>query len=483
MKKDLLIKILLVAVLISFGCTNTPKQNLIPGIPPVPINESGAINRLSEAVKIKSVSHDDPAMFDSKPFDEFKEFLKASFPETYSSLKIDFINTYGILITWLGSSSELNPVVLMAHYDVVPASTETLEQWNQPPFSGNIVDGVIWGRGALDDKHCLMAIMESVEMLVKEGFKPKRTIILSFGFDEELGGLNGAAKIVEFLKGSGVTPEFVLDEGGCIKTDGIAGVNAPIALIGISEKGYLNIQLEVLDKGGHSSMPPRHTALGKIARAITKIEDYSFPYDLSMVEETVKPLTPKMSGLKRFAINNTWLTSPVLRTALSKSPEMAATMHTTIAVTQASGSIKSNILPQRATAVVNLRLFPGDTVDAVTKKVKEVIDDPEVIVTPKQPNGEASKVSSTTSFGYEAITKTIRQTLQDNDEIIIAPYLMVGGSDAKHFSKISKDTYRFLPVSMDKNDLELLHGANERIGVKNYLRMIQFYIQLIKNVQ
>ena len=474
---------LIIIILISFGCSHAPERIPVQKAEPVSINDSAAIDRLCSAVKFQTISYDDASMINFAPYIEYLAFIKGAFPLIDKELKLDMINTYSLLYTWQGSDPSLKPVVLMSHYDVVPADANTLKDWKQPPFSGNIADGIIYGRGTLDNKHSMLAIMESVETLLKTGFKPKRTIYLAFGHDEEIGGINGAAKTVEFLKAKGVKPEFALDEGGCVKTDGIAGVNIPIALIGISEKGGLNILLEVDDKGGHSSMPPKHTALGKIARAITRLEGYSFPESLSMIGKTIKPAASKMSGINKFVITNTWLTGPLVKSMMSKSPDTAASIHTTIAATQATGSSKSNVLPTKATAVVNFRLFPGDSVDSVVKKVKAVIDDPEVKVTAMTPNFEASPVSSTTSAGFNTIVKTIRQTLEDKEEITVAPYLMLGGSDAKHFGAISPDTYRFLPVFMDKKQLDAVHGTNESIETKNYLRMIQFYAQLIRNVQ
>ncbi len=474
---------LIIIILLVFGCSHAPERVPVPKAEPVSVNDAAAIDRLCSAIKLQTVSYDDASMINPAPFVEYMAFLKTAFPLISKNLKLDVINGYSLLYTWQGSDASLKPVVLMSHYDVVPVDANTVKDWKQPPFSGNVADGIIWGRGALDNKHSMIAIMESVETLLKSGFNPKRTIYLAFGHDEEIGGINGAAKTVEFLKAKGVKPEFAIDEGGCVKTDGLAGVKIPVALIGISEKGSLNILLEVDDKGGHSSMPPKHTALGKIARAITRLENYSFPESLSMIKGTIKPISARMPAVNRFVITNTWLTGPLVKSMLSKSPDMAASIHTTIAATQATGSSKSNVLPTKATAVVNFRLFPGDSVEKVVKKVTEVIDDPDVKITAMKPYFEASPVSSTTSEGFNAIVKTIRQTLEDNEEITIAPYLMLGGSDAKHFGAISPDTYRFLPVFMDKKDLDTVHGTNESIGAKNYLRMIQFYAQLIKNVQ
>jgi carboxypeptidase PM20D1 len=474
---------LIIIILIVFGCSHAPEHIQVQKAEPVSINDSAAIDRLCSAIKLQTVSYDDTSMINFAPYVEYLAFIKSAFPLISKNLKLEMINGYSLLYTWQGSDASLKPVVLMSHYDVVPADSNTLKDWKQPPFSGNIVEGIIWGRGTLDNKHSMLAVMESVETLLKAGFYPKRTIYLAFGHDEEIGGINGAAKTVAFLKAKGAKPEFVLDEGGCVKTDGVAGVKIPVALIGISEKGSLNLLLEVNDKGGHSSMPPKHTALGKIARAITRLENYSFPESLSMLEKTIKPVAPKMSGINRFVLTNTWLTGPLVKSMMSKSPDMAASIHTTIAATQASGSSKSNVLPTKATAVVNFRLFPGDSVEKVVKKVTEVIDDPEVKITTMTPNFEASPVSSTSSAGFNTIVKTIRQTLEDKEEITIAPYLMLGGSDAKHFGAISPDTYRFLPVFMDKKQLDTIHGTNESIETKNYLRMIQFYAQLIKNVQ
>jgi carboxypeptidase PM20D1 len=474
---------LIIILLLAFGCSHAQKSIPVQKAELVSISEGAAIERLSNAVRFQTISYDDPSMIDFAPFDGYLTFTKSAFPLTNKNLKLDIINGYSLLYTWQGSDPKLKPVVLMAHYDVVPVDANTLKDWKQPPFGGNVADGIVWGRGTLDDKHSMVAIMESVEALLQAGFSPKRTIYLAFGHDEEIGGMNGAAKTVEFLKAKGVAPEFAIDEGGCVKTDGIAGVKTPIALIGISEKGGLNILLEVDDKGGHSSMPPKHTALGRIARAITRLENYSFPENLTMLEKTIKPVAPKMPGLNRFVVTNTWLTGPLVKSMMSKSPDTAASIHTTIAATQASGSSKSNVLPTKATAVVNFRLFPGDSVAEVVEKVKKVIDDPEVKITAMTPNFEASPVSSTSSAGFFAVVKTVRQTLDDKEEIAITPYLMLGGSDAKHFSRISPDTYRFLPVFMDKKQLDAIHGTNESIETKNYIRMIQFYSQLIKNVQ
>ena len=480
MKKSFVFMVSALIVLLEGGYAHATKPAVLPPATPIGINETLCIQHLGEAVRFQTVSNYDPLSFRAQPFLDLHAYLKKAFPLVHRHLKLEVINTYSLLYTWQGSDPSRKPIVLMAHQDVVPVDPGTEKDWTRPPFSGEIAEGFIWGRGTLDNKASMMAELEAVEALLKEGYQPMRTIYLAFGHDEEVSGKNGAVKIMERLKAMEVVPEYVIDEGGSIFPNGIAGVKAPIALVGIAEKGYLSIELSVEDKGGHSSMPPRHTAVGVLAKAITRLENHPFPADLTMLSQTLEYVADRMPFAKRVIVTNPWLFGPLVKYLMSQSPETDASIRTTIAATMISGSTKDNILPQKATAVINFRIIPGETSATVMARVKEVIDDPRVKLSPLEDGDNPSPVSSTRSPSYAILVQTIVQTAGEKD-LTVAPFLDLGASDARFYARISKDVYRFLPIALVNEDLKRMHGTNERISTKDYPRMIQFYAQLIRN--
>ena len=329
-------------------------------------------------------------------------------------------------------------------------------------------------------KSSLMAILEAVEALLKDGFRPRRTVFLAFGHDEEIGGLNGARKTADLLRSRNIQPEYVLDEGGLIAKNIIPGVSGPVALVGIAEKGYISLELTVKTEGGHSSMPAKHTALGILSKAIAKLEENPFPANMSYSAQFFRYVGPKMPFMRKIIFANLWLFNPLVKNILSKSPEMNAGIRTTTAATMFNAGIKENVLPIQATAVVNFRIMPGEDVGSVVNHVKRIIDDLDVQIRPTDFSSEPSPVSDIYSKSYEIFRNTIHQVVSDKD-LIVAPYLFVAATDSRYFTGLSDNVYRFLPTKFYPKDLKRIHGTNERISIEDYARAVKFYYQLIRN--
>jgi carboxypeptidase PM20D1 len=485
MKKILLVigfgfVVLITAILINTTLFTSKKTYVQPAVVDIPINGEQIPQHLAEALRFQTTSYQDPTKFDGEAFHSLHIYLEEVFPSIHTSLKKEIVNDFSLLYTWQGSVAKLKPILLMAHQDVVPVIPGTEKDWVYPPFEGKIAEGYIWGRGALDIKSGMMGIMEAVEVLLREGFQPKRTVFIAFGHDEEIGGLQGAAKIVELLRSRDVQLEYVLDEGGLVVQGIIPGVSNPIALVGIAEKGYVSLELTVNGEGGHSSMPPHHTAVGIMCRAITRLEEHPFPANMTYIAQLLEYVGPKMPFLKKIIFTNLWLFSPLAERMLSKVPEANAVIRTTTAVTMFSGGTKENVLPQKATAVVNFRMMPGENVASVVNYVKKSIDDPQVQVRPMDFNSEPSPVSDIHSKSYEMLWNTIHQVAADK-ELIVAPYLVVGATDSRYFTGLSGNVYRFSFNKIGSEDLKRIHGTNERISLEGYFQLIKFYYQLLRN--
>ena len=473
-----IVVIALVAVMAVKTFTNNPEVITAKAIDMPAFDSAAAAGRLAEAVRIKTISHsvDDPAP--ASELDRLHVLISSSYPLVAEKLKREVVGGHSLLYTWQGSDSSLAPALLMGHMDVVPVEPGTEADWTEDAFSGAIKDGVIWGRGTLDDKLSVFAILEAAELQLAAGFAPKRTLYFAFGHDEEIGGEKGAAAIAALLKSRGVRLAFTLDEGMVVVQGIMPGIEQPIAFIARAEKGYLTLKLDATTEGGHSSIPPRTTAIGKIARAITRLEENRFPARLqSPASDMFDTLGPYMSLPLKAIISNRWLLDPLLVSELGKGGATNAMVRTTTAVTIAEGGTKDNVLPSTATATVNFRLLPGTTMADVVAHVTEVIDDPDVVLTVKQGN-EPSRISSLNSDGYRLIEKTIRETLPD---VLVSPGLMLAGSDSKHYEEISENNYRFIPMRFGPEDLSRVHGTNERILIDNYVEIIQFYRRLMQN--
>ena len=449
-----------------------PAENL----PEVSLDESGVAERLAGAVRFRTISHDDRSNFDADAFLAYHEYLRESYPLVHERAELTVVNDYTLLYRIEGSDASLKPVLFMGHMDVVPVDDVTLAEWTEDPFGGEIIDGEIWGRGSIDDKLSVMSFLEAIEALIRDGFEPRRSLYLSFGHDEEVGGQDGARVVAEQLAEQGVEFEFVLDEGGVITEGMLTAVDRPVAIIGVAEKGYVNLRLRVDAAGGHSSQPPPQSALGIISRAVVRVEDNPFPAELTYLEQTFDAIGHYAGFSDRLAMGNTWLLEPVVVSTLLEDQSSAATLRTTTAATMASGSSKSNILPTRAEAVINFRILPGQTAEEVRDRVVDIIDDDRVEVI-METAIDPSPVSPTDSMGYELLAKMIRGF---DEDVLVAPYLVQGGTDAKYFYAVSPNVYRFIMVRATPDTLRRVHGIDERIAVEDYLTAVRFYYALIR---
>jgi len=458
--------------------TNNPEEKQVAAVPKADIDKEAAAKRLSEAVTYKTISWSIDAPVESAEFEKLHALIDNAYPTVAAKLEKTIISDYSLLYKWEGTDPSLPAAILMGHTDVVPVEEGTERNWEQPPFSGKIVDGAIWGRGTLDDKVSVFATLEAAEYQLKKGYQPKRTFYFAFGHDEEIGGPNGAAKIVEHLTAQNVKVAFTLDEGMVVVKDIMPGIKDPIAFIALAEKGYLTLKLTAKAEGGHSSIPPKQTAVGKISRAIARLEENRLPASLRRpVTDMFDTLAPYMPTSLKAVISNRWLLEPVLVDQLGKGGATNAMVRTTTAATIIEGGTKDNVLPSTANATVNFRILPGTTIQGVIDHVTEVIDDPDISVEIKQGN-EPSKVSAHDHDSYRHIEKTIGEVLPD---VIVSPGLMLAGSDSKHYEELAENNYRFIPMRFGPDDLGRIHGTNERIMVDNYQEIIQFYVRLMEN--
>jgi carboxypeptidase PM20D1 len=473
-----LLLLFLIAILLFNTLTYKSKQLSTEAIAPVTVADD-CIQHLSEAVKIKTVSYGDPELFDSTAFKQLLTYLTKTYPLADSMLNKKTINKYSLLYKWEGKDTSLKPALLMGHMDVVPVDEEQSKNWEFAPFGGEVKNGYVFGRGTLDDKVNVIGILETVEMLLKEGFKPKRTIYLAFGHDEEVGGENGAKKIAEYLESEKVNAEFILDEGMVITKGIVPGIKPDVALIGISEKGYLSVELSVELEGGHSSMPAKETPIGILSAAIARLEQHQMPATISKpVQYFLDYVGPEMPFFSKLAFANQWLLKGVIISKYEVSNSGNATVRTTTAPTIFKSGFKDNVLPPIATATINFRILPGTTSDDVIAHIEETIRDSRVKILKIPHNTEAAAVSDIHAEGFQQIEKSIRQVFSNT---LVAPSLMLGATDTKHYSKISTNLFRFLPATFDSEDLKRLHGLNEKISVEAFKNCIRFYRQLILN--
>lgn len=451
--------------------------------PALTIDSAGAADRLAGAVRFPTVSLSSGGPIDTAAFLGLHRYLETSFPLVHSTLTREVVGGLSLLYTWTGADPSLPPVVLMGHMDVVPVSEPTRSQWTHGPFSGDLAEGFVWGRGTLDDKTTVMSILEAVEGLLRTGYKPARTIYLTFGHDEEVGGRYGARSIVQKLVGQGVKPALVLDEGGFMAAGLMPGISGRIAIVGIAEKGYLSLKLRAQADGGHSSMPTDRTAIGALSRAVARLEAHPFPMRLDgPTRGMVEAMAPYVPFSRRLMLANLWLTAPLVSRTLAENPLGAALQHTTTAPTLISGGIKDNVLPPEATAVVNFRIRPGETIATVTARVKEIVGDSRIIVEPLDSVGvDPSPVSDISSPAYRLIESTIRVMVPGEQPPVI-PYLVMGGTDAKYWGPYSNRAFRFLPIPLGDGDRERVHGTNERVAVKDYATAVGFFARLLRGI-
>lgn len=449
-----------------------PPAGPLPGALPISPDGAGAVARLSDAVRLPTVTPDDEANFAPEAFRAFHAFLDASYPLVAQHLAVESPDGFARVYVWPGQQPSLPPVILTAHQDVVPPGDPGA--WQTAPFAGDVRDDAVWGRGTLDDKSGLLAWLEATEALLAQGYRPQRTIYFGFGHDEEGGApRNGADAIVAALAARGVRGATVVDEGGWIY-DQVPGVNAHVALIGIAEKGFLSVELRVRAAGGHSSMPPDDTAIGILANAVARVSDTPMPARIDGATAALfDTLAPEMTWPMKVLFTNRWLTQPLILRQLLAQPTTAATVRTTTAPTIVRAGDKDNVLPAMATAVINFRLLPGDTPDAVLTHVRAAVDDPRVEVAPYHDAGvAASTVSAIEGDGgedYRRLGRAIRSVFPG---VLVAPYLTLGATDGRRYAPVAANIYRFLAIDQP-GATALLHAPNEHITIAAYLKLIE----------
>ncbi|MCD7963139.1 MAG: M20/M25/M40 family metallo-hydrolase [Rikenellaceae bacterium] len=463
-----------------------------------------SLERFAGGISIPTVSTGNYEDTYFPPFDRFNEYLMESYPNIYEVMDTMTINGYGLVFRWNGQNPNLKPILLLSHYDVVPVmgfdQTEDsvvkvdfrpadtamapidnyIEEWEQPPFSGAVVNGRIYGRGTLDMKGMLFGLLEAADALIEEGFTPQQDIWFSFGHDEEVGGLHGATYIAEWFLQQGITFDAVYDEGGIIDADGLNKVSSPIALVGIGEKGFLTLQIKVAGIGGHSSMPPKKGSLVMAAEIMEKLNNNQ------MKARIIPPISDFLDNIggeqgfaTRMAIANKWLFNPLLIKNLEKTPASNALVRTTTAVTRAKGSDAANVLSSVSEITVNFRLLPGDTVEDVLNHVRKICEgyDTEIEIVNAR---EASGLSSADTKSFRAIKNTVEKIYPGT---IVTTYVTIGGTDAYKYQKVSDNIYRFMPVKINNYEQRTIHNENEYISVENFSNMVAYFTELIRTYQ
>ncbi len=438
--------------------------------------------KLTEAIKIKTISNYDAKLVDWNEFDKFHAFLRESFPLIHEKCEITKIAEASLIYKWEGTDPSLDPIAMLAHQDVVPIADGTEQDWTHEPFGG-VDDGeYIWGRGAMDMKNHLVALMDSVEQLMEDGYQPVRTVYICLGHNEEVVAAidNGASQIVEHLAKQGVHLEAVVDEGGAILPVDIKGVlSCNLAGVGIAEKGSMNYEVYVTAKGGHSSQPPKHTALGHLADVIKDIENHQFKAQMpDFVYELFTQIGKRCTYPVRLVTCNLWLLKGLVKKIMTMIPPAASLIRTCTAVTMAEGSPQFNVLPQKASVTVNFRTMPGVSSEDVENHIRKAVKNKKIGIT-KLEGKVASSVSPTDSRAFNVIKELCEKS---DEKILVAPFLVMGGTDAYNYEPICENIYRFSPFVADVSLLLCTHGTDERLPISSVEGALKFFKRYIKEM-
>ena len=462
-----------------------PKKEECPALPEEQVKLDRYIETLRQAIRCKTVSNADESLVEWDEFEKLHRVFETQYPLLHQMLARQAVGKAGVIYTWQGSDPSLKPIVLIGHQDVVPVQQEKLVDWTHPPFDGALADGFIWGRGATDMKNHVVGILESVETLLEEGFAPQRSVIICLGYNEELLDSKDASApmLAAALEENGIMPESVLDEGGAILDLNIPHViNSKLAGIGIAEKGYCDFEISIDAKGGHSAAPPKHSAVGELSKAILDLENHPFK---AKITPEMKNIVDTVARNTEYAVRlfgcNARPLLPLLKPVLSRIPPVASVMRTTTAVTMTKGSPQANVLPQKATATVNFRVLPGNSIADVEKHIYRVIRNKNIDVKLLGGN-EPSIVSPTDTLTMRTISKICCGMF---DMSTPAPFVVMGATDARHYENVTNQIYRFSPFVMSPEILMLAHGTDERIPVdclENGIVFFKRYIRLLAGV-
>lgn len=451
----------------------TPKSSITPDTDEVIFNKDKAVENLQTLVRFKTVSYYQKEKEDEGQFSSLLESLPTLFKKVFASCEVKLLPDRAILIHWKGKNDG-DPTVLMAHYDVVPTLDE---KWEKPPFSGIIENGVLWGRGTLDTKVTLNSALCAAEELIGAGFIPENDIYFAFSGGEEVNG-DGAVRIVEYFKENGIHPAMVVDEGGAVVENVFPGVKGACGLIGIAEKGMMNVRYTALSGGGHASAPKPNTPIVRLSRACVRLEDNPFKMHLTKpVREMFDTLGRHSNFLYRMIFANLWLFSGVLDLIAKKGGgEMNALLRTTVAFTQSKGSEAPNVIPPSASVISNMRLNPEDSNQSALSYLKKTVKD-EKIQIERLYGVEPSSISETNCTEWEKIASAVASTWKG---CIVSPYLMVQCSDSRHYNGFCNHVYRFSSMDLTSEERASIHGNNEKIRLDCIYRSVEFYIRLIK---
>jgi len=451
----------------------TPKPQPKIDETPVDFDKAAAVDALAQLVRCKTVSYHDHSLEDDAEFEKLISLLPTLYPRVFDVCSFNQLPGRALLLRWHGKKHG-DPAVLMAHYDVVPVDED---KWMKPPFAGIIENGVLWGRGSLDTKVTFNGILSAANYLIGKGFQPEQDIYFAFSGGEEVNG-EGAANIVQYFVDHGITPAMVVDEGGAVVQNVFPGVKAPCGLIGIAEKGMMNVRYRTLSGGGHASAPKPHTPVGVLAAACKKIEDHPFKMHLTKpAAEMFDTLGRHSTFLYRMIFANLWCFRWVLDLLGKLSGgEMNALLRTTVAFTQMSGSAAPNVIPPEASMVSNIRLNPQDSVESAQAYLKKVInnEDVQIIVTE---SFQPSRISQTGCDAWDKVAAAVAETWRG---CIVSPYLMVQCSDSRHYGRISDKVYRFSAMDLSSEERSTIHGNNERIRLETACSAVEFFIRLMK---
>lgn len=449
-----------------------PAEKPLP-IEPVEVDTDAAADHLARLIRCKTVSNVDHALEDDAEFEKLIGMLPELYPHVFEVCSLTRMDDRALLFRWPGNGKG-RPSVLMAHYDVVPVDEGA---WEHDPFGGELIDGVLWGRGALDTKVTLNGILFAANALIAAGFMPKCDVYFAFSGGEEVNG-PGAAHIVDWFAAQGIVPEMVLDEGGAVVQGVFPGLERPCGLIGIAEKGFLNVRYEASSNGGHASAPKPHSPVAALAKAACAIESHPMPLKISepvrqmfdvLGRHTAPPYRTIFAAIEAFA--------PVLDLLTRKEGgNLNALLRTTVAFTQMQGSSAYNVIPPTASVVSNVRINPDDTVSGVLAYLRDTIDDPAVTITAFDAC-EPSPVSRTDCEGYRRVAQAVGDTWPD---CVVSPYVMVQCSDSRHYRDLSDRVYRFSAYDVTADELATIHGSNERIRVESLRRSIEFFTRVLR---
>lgn len=465
--------LLFLAVLLLRAALFLPKAQPAVSQEAVAFDRQAAIHALQKLVQCKTVSNVDKSLEDDAEFEKLIALMPTLYPRVFDICSFNRLPDRGILMRWPGKHDHA-PSVMMAHYDVVPVDEE---KWEKPPFAGIIEDGILWGRGTLDTKATFNGILSAANHLIAQGFQPENDIYFAFSGGEEING-QGAANIVDYFLAHDIRPALVLDEGGAVVENVFPGVKEPCGLIGIAEKGMMNVQYKVLSSGGHASAPPVHTPIGTLADTCRRVQKHPFKMHITKpAREMFDVLGRRSSFVYKIIFANLWCFSPVLDMICRMSGgELNALVRTTVAFTQMEGSNARNVLPTEAKLVSNMRLNPEDSVAAATAHLRKAVGNDKVEITVLE-SFEPSPISETHCPAWNAVAATVAETWPG---CVVAPYLMVQCSDSRHYRRISNHVYRFCAMDMTAEERKTIHGNNERIRLESICKAVEFYIRLMK---